>query len=64
MYGEFEKEFEEDIRKRTLTDVIAKAMMNLNLSFEKVLKILDIPQEDYNDYDELLRYFYPNLMQK
>lgn len=64
MYGDFEKEFEEDIRKKTIADAIAKIMLNLKVSFEKALNILDIPKEDYNDYSELLHYFYPNVMQQ
>ena len=63
MYDEFEREFEGDIRKRTKADDIAKIMLDFKVSFERALKTLDIPEEEHDDYAELLRYFYPNVMQ-
>ncbi|MBP5468917.1 MAG: hypothetical protein J6Z11_06690, partial [Candidatus Riflebacteria bacterium] len=64
MYDEFTKEFEEDIRKRTKADDIAKIMLDFKVSFERALKTLDIPQEEHDVYAELLHYFYPNVMQQ
>jgi len=62
MYDEFAKEFEEDIQKRTKAENIVQLMSNVNFSFETALKALEIPQEDYNDYAELIQHFYPDVM--
>jgi len=62
MYDEFEKEFKEDVQKRTKAEDIVKIMLDFKVSFERALKTLGIPQEDYNDYAELIQHFYPDVM--
>ena len=62
MYDEFEKEFQGDIQKKSKADDIAQLMINVNFSFEKALKALGIPEDDYDDYTALLNYFYPDVM--
>ncbi len=62
MYDEFEKEFEGDIEKKAKAELIAKFMEKYKIPFGEVLKTLEIPENDYADYAELLNYFYPNVM--
>ena len=63
MYDEFEKEFERDIEKKVTADKIVKVMRNFKVSFDVALESLEIPKEEHDDYAELLRYFYPNVIQ-
>ncbi len=62
MFEEFEKEFEENVEKRTKAEDIVNVMNSFKVSFDVALKSLKIPEDDYQDYAELIEYFYPDAM--
>ena len=61
-YDDFEEEFADVYKKKLTAEHIADIMGELNISYERALKTLKIPEEDYRDHTDLLNCFYPKVM--